>query len=111
MNGPYWFELAVVLGIFAVGGIWFGHFEEGTPRWRRLLKVVLVSGAAVGLSALGGRGWFFGWLGLMAGAAVVIHGWWLPRQGVNGWTGEPRRRYYQLRGWTWRGDAGRGRPS
>jgi hypothetical protein len=24
---------------------------------------------------------------------------WLPKQGVNGWTGEPKEKYYQLRGW------------
>jgi hypothetical protein len=29
---------------------------------------------------------------------VYIHAVWLPRNGVNGWTGEPRERYYQLRG-------------
>jgi hypothetical protein len=29
----------------------------------------------------------------------VIHMWWLPKHGINGWTGEPRAKYYQLRGW------------
>ena len=24
---------------------------------------------------------------------------WLLKQGVNGWTGEPKEKYYQLRGW------------
>ena len=27
-----------------------------------------------------------------------LHGWWLPRKGVNGWTAEPRDRYYELLG-------------
>ena len=29
----------------------------------------------------------------------MIHGWWLPRQGINGFTGEPKEKYYALRGW------------
>jgi hypothetical protein len=31
-----WFEAAVVLGIFAVGNILFGHFEQHRPAARRL---------------------------------------------------------------------------
>jgi hypothetical protein len=31
-----WFELAVVATMFAIGNIVFGHFEEGTPKWRRM---------------------------------------------------------------------------
>lgn len=30
---------------------------------------------------------------------LVIHAWWLPKHGINGWTGEPKDRYYALRGW------------
>jgi hypothetical protein len=30
---------------------------------------------------------------------VVIHVWWLPKNGVNGWTGEPKERYYELIGY------------
>jgi len=30
---------------------------------------------------------------------LIVHGWWLPRNGINGWTGEPKARYYELRGW------------
>jgi len=34
-----WFEMAVVSTVFPVGNILFGNFEEGTPRWRRLLEL------------------------------------------------------------------------
>ena len=37
---------------------------------------------------------------------VVVHGWWLPRQGINGWTAEPKERYYKFRGWTLPPDGG-----
>ena len=31
-----WFEVALAATIFAVGNILFGHFEERTPKWRRV---------------------------------------------------------------------------
>ncbi len=99
MNSPYWFELAVVFGLTAVGNILLGHFEEGKPKWRRVLKVFLAGAIAVTVSATLGRLWFFALLGALLVAVVIIHAWWLPRHGINGWTGEPRDRYRALRGW------------
>ena len=32
-------------------------------------------------------------------AALVIHVWWLLKNGVNRWTGEPKDRYYELMGY------------
>jgi hypothetical protein len=94
-----WFEIAVVSTIFAVGNILFGHFEEGTPKWRRILKLVLFVAVGVGVSSWLGRAWFWALLGAMLVPVLVIHAWWLPSKGVNGWTGEPKARYYELRGW------------
>lgn len=94
-----WFEVAVVAVIFAVGNIVFGHFEERTPRWRRLLKFLVFIAIVTGLSALLGRAWAFGFLGLMSLAVVYVHAIWLPSKGINGWTGEPRDKYFELRGW------------
>jgi hypothetical protein len=68
------------------------------PKWRRLLKVVIVLGVGLGLSSTVGRAWAYGVLALPLVAAVVIHVWWLPKNGVNGWTGEPKERYYELIG-------------
>lgn len=99
MNSPYWFEVAVVFALTAVGTIFFGHFEERTPRWRRTLKPFVIAGLGVLISATAGRAWFFALLGVMAVAVVIIHAWWLPRKGINGWTAEPREKYYALRGW------------
>ena len=94
-----WMEIAVVAIIFAVGNIVFGHWEEGTPKWRRLLKFVLMTGLVVAISATAGRPWAFAFLGLLAVFVVIVHAWWLPRLGINGWTGEPKAKYYALRGW------------
>jgi len=99
---PYWFEIAVVCGLTALGTILLGHWEERTPKWRRVAKLAILCGVSVLLSATLGRAWFFGLLGVMLLAALIIHGWWLPyRHGINGWTGEPREKYYKLRGWQW----------
>ena len=95
-----WFEVAILLSLFAAGGILFGHFEEGTPKWRRLLKMALMTCGLTAVSFRFGRFWFWSLLGVMATIVAIIHLWWLPRHGINGWTGEPMDKYYALRGWT-----------
>lgn len=92
----YWFEVAVVMGIFAIGNICFGRFEEHRPRWRRLLKVALVLTVTLALAATVGRAWAFGWMAPLVVAAAWVHGVWLPRHGISGWSAEPRGRYLAL---------------
>ena len=91
-----WFDVAVVTSLFAVGNILFGRFMEHQPRWRRLLKLLLVSSLFVGLSALVGRGWALVALAIPLVGAAYAHLVWLPKHGINGWTGEPRDRYLEL---------------
>lgn len=91
-----WFELAIVMAIFAFGSILFGHFEEHKPKWRRVLKVILTTAIFVFLSATFGRVIAFGFLALPLLGAAVVHLWWLPKNGVSGWTAEPREKYYEL---------------
>ena len=94
----YWFDTSIVFGIFAVGNILFGHFEEHRPKSRRLLKVAIVLGLAILFSWLQLR-WVFGLiLLLLLGAAAYVHLVWLPKHGINGWTGEPKDRYLKLVG-------------
>ena len=56
----------------------------------------------VGLTALVvstvGRAWMLAALGMLVVFAAVVHAWWLPKHGVDGWTAEPRERYYALLG-------------
>ena len=93
-----WFDVAIVMSVFAFGTILFGHFEEHKPKWRRILKVVIVSTIVVTVSATFGRAWAFGLLALPLVAALITHVWWLPKHGINGWTGEPKGKYYELIG-------------
>jgi hypothetical protein len=62
--------------------------------------VLVFLGLVLAISSALGRAWAMGFLVVSAVIpAVVIHLWWLPKHGVNGWTGEPKEKYYQLRGW------------
>lgn len=93
-----WFDVAVVMSIFAVGSILFGRFEEHKPRGRRVLKVAIVLGAIVALSATAGRTWAYGLLAIPLLGALWVHLYWLPKNGINGWTAEPRDKYLELVG-------------
>lgn len=96
-----WFELAFISTLVVVGHIYFGHFEEMTPKWRRLLKFVLYTTVLCLTSYFFGRTWFYIVIGIMLLFVVIIHAWWLPKKkGINGLTGEPKEKYYELRGWT-----------
>lgn len=94
-----WFEVALICGITAFGSIFFGHFEEHTPKLRRVLKLAFLNIVAVVVSALFGRAYMLCLLGIVFVAFIYIHGFWLPSKGINGLTGEPREKYYKLRGW------------
>ncbi len=93
-----WFDIAVVMTMIAVGSILFGHFEEHKPKWRRLLKVLIVLGVVLTLSSTVGRVWGFGVLAVPLLGTAYVHLRWLPKRGINGWTGEPKTKYYELIG-------------
>ncbi len=95
-----WFEIAIVSIIYAVENMTFGHFEEQTPKWRRVGKYVLTLVLICSLSYFFSRTVAMSVLGLFIFPFLYIHGYYLPRKkGINGWTGEPKRRYYEFRGW------------
>ena len=94
-----WIDAAVMATMFALGNILFGHFEERTPKWRRVLKFFLMTGGIVLLSATAGRQWSIGVVLALLAVVTVIHAWWLPKHGIHPLTGEPKDKYYALRGW------------
>jgi hypothetical protein len=91
-----WFEVAVVSSLLAIRGVLFGRFEEHKPRWLQLLIGLSLVCVIVAVSAIAGRIWALATLGLAIAFGTYMHAWWLPRRGVNGWTGEPRQRYLEL---------------
>ena len=94
-NTP-WFDVAVIGLFFAVGNILFGRFEEHRSRWRRVFKLALVLAITLGLAQTVGRVWAYVWMVPLLPFIVWIHAVWLPRNGVSGWTAEPRHRYLEL---------------
>ena len=52
-----WFEIAIVSMIYAFGNILMGHFEERTPKIRRVGKYILTLLVVCGISVYPGRAW------------------------------------------------------
>jgi hypothetical protein len=94
-----WFEVAIVSMVIALGHICLGHFEERTPRWRKFLKYVLALSLVLALSTLFDRTASLTVFGLLFIPVLYIHLIELPKHGINGWTGEPKGRYYEYRKW------------
>ena len=94
-----WFEIAVVTIFFLLGHIYFGHFEERSPKWRKLVKYAVTLAIILSLSIFFGRTVAFVVLGIALLPVIYIHGVVLPKKGINGWTGEPKGKYYEFRGW------------
>jgi len=95
-----WFEVAIVSGIFAIGNIVFGHFEEQTSKARRIAKYLFIVLLITSISHYFGRTPAMILLGVLFIPVVYIHAIVLPSKGINGWTGEPKDKYYELRGWS-----------
>ena len=99
-NDTLWFEVAIVSIIYALGNILFGHFEERTPKWRRVGKYVLTMIIVIVVSVYLGRIVWIIFLASFLIPLLYIHGYYLPKKkGINGWTGEPKSRYYDFRKW------------
>ena len=94
-------DLFVLLGFAILGPAFFAAFEVETPGWRKALKWSLVCGLTLALRAAVGH-----WALLLPAATAVLgltfHYVWCRRNGIDPVHATPRRRYYELRGWTWR---------
>lgn len=94
-----WFEVAIVSMTIALGHIFLGHFEERTPKIRKFLKYIIALALVLGLSVLFGRTLALTVYALMFVPVLYIHIILLPGKGINGWTGEPKSKYYDFRKW------------
>jgi len=99
-TGSIWFEIAIVSIIYALGNILFGHFEEQTPKIKRVGKYLLTVALVCFISIFFGRATAMVVLACFFIPFVYTHAYYLPKKkGINGWTGEPKSRYYEFRGW------------
>ena len=94
-----WLEISIVTIFFLLGHIFLGHFEERSPYWRKLAKYIVTLTIILLLSIYFGRAIALSILAASLIPVIYIHGILLPRKGINGWTGEPRGKYYDFRGW------------
>ena len=94
-----WFEVSIVTFFFLIGNIFLGHFEERSPKWRKLVKYIVTLIIIISISIFFGRTISLLILGLSLIPVFYVHGILLPKKGINGWTGEPKSKYYDFRGW------------
>jgi hypothetical protein len=95
-----WFEIAIVSIIYALGNILMGQLEEQTPKFRRVSKYLLTILVICLISVYFGRTLSMSLLSLFIIPFIYFHGYYLPKKkGINGWTGEPKRKYYEFRKW------------
>ena len=95
-----WFDVAIVSFLFLLGHMFLGHFEERSPKWRKLVKYLVTVFIVVSISVFAGRMYAFIVLGVAVLPVIYIHAVLLPKKGINGWTGEPKSKYYDFRGWS-----------
>jgi predicted membrane protein len=95
-----WFDITIVTLLFLLGNIFLGHFEERSPKWRKLVKYIITLVIFLSISMFFGRIAAFIILTACLVPVLYIHGVLLPRKGINGWTGEPKAKYYAFRGWS-----------
>ena len=91
--------MGAAAALLLVGNIAFRRFDPHLPWWKRAAKTALALAATALVSHyFGHRGALLLFAAVLA-PLIYIHGIWLPRHGVNGWTAEPKDKYYALRGW------------
>ena len=93
-------ELSVLHSIAVLGQSIFAVFEVETAPWRKILKWGIVGGVTLGLAQAVGH-----WAVLVPIVSGVMgvtgHTVWCRRHGIDPLRAPPRRKYYELRGWTW----------
>lgn len=94
-----YFDLFLAATLLAAGSMAFGHFEEKTPLWRRLSKLVMYLGVTALLSWTVGRPWSLIWVLGFPVLGMTYHVWWCRKHGIGVLSGEPKDRFYELRDW------------
>ena len=94
-----WMDIAAATMLFAIGNIFFGHFEYGLPKWKRLLKLFMFVGLTALIASRGGHAGTAAWFVVAATFGLSVHFIVTRKHGINPWTAEPREKYYALRGW------------
>ena len=90
-----WFDLFVLAAVLVIGEIYFGHFNDLFPKWRRLRKITVIMVTTALLSLLVGH-WSLLFIGAMALVGSGYHWWWCRKHGIDPFTAEPRDKFEAL---------------
>ena len=93
------FPLVLAIALAAAGHLFFGHFEERAPWWKRLFKWALYFGVTAFLSWTADPSVVLAWVVGLPLLGTLYHVWWCRKHGIGVLSGEPKERYYRLRGW------------
>lgn len=93
-------EWATLFILCALATSVFDRFEAETPAWRKCARWAFAAVVTLGTTPVLGH-WSLALLGGFAALGGVVHLWWCTRHGIHPLRATPRRRYYELRGWTW----------
>lgn len=88
-----WFDLCILYLGWLIGNMVFYKFEMHVPIWKRLFKIVAMSSVLIFIHTHLGREWFYGVLVVMLLGIIFLHGYLLPKKGINGLTAEPYEKY------------------
>ncbi|MBN2470377.1 MAG: hypothetical protein JXN59_06615 [Anaerolineae bacterium] len=89
------FDLFIAAAAMAVGGMFFGQFEQPLPKKRRLSKLGIILGGTALLSKPFGHKSLLLISG-MALAGGTYHTWWCRKHDIDPLTAEPYDRYLVL---------------
>jgi len=93
-------ELVALLLMSILGSGFFAVFEVETPALRKVIKWLTLTGATLLLYLVAGH-WSLVLPIAAASAGTIFHVIWCRRNSIHPLRATPRRRYYELRGWTW----------
>lgn len=93
-------EFAALFAVAALGSSLFDKFETETPATRKLLRWIIAAAATLGAYVMIGH-WALAVLAAFALLGTIVHVIWCRVNGVHPLSAQPRRRYYELRGWKW----------
>jgi len=90
-------EIFVVFGIAGIAYfLAFNNFEKHLPVGRRVVKLFTVISILAITGMLFGKHVFWSFIALMTLGQIYLHGWYFPKQGINGLTAEPYDKYLEV---------------
>lgn len=97
-------ELITLYGLHHLGIAIFGKFELESPWWRWMLKWIIIMTVITLLYVYFGRAGALGFILTAFPLSLLVHFTWCKRHGIHPLNATPRRKYYELRGWAWKGE-------